>query len=92
MPREPIPPLVPDLAVEVRSQSNTPQEMQQKLRDYFKAGVRLVWSIDPQTRSARSHTSAADATTVAADEQPDGGAGSRLHLERLFDEADRQRP
>ena len=43
-PREPIPDLVPDLAIEVISRRNTRQEMDRKLRDYFTAGVRLVWS------------------------------------------------
>src|SRR5690606_19047662 len=51
LPKEPIPPLVPDLAVEVLSKGNTKREMERKLDDYFEAGVRLVWLIDPPTRS-----------------------------------------
>lgn len=39
--------LVPDLAVEVLSKSNTRAEIKRKLRDYFRAGVRRVWVIDP---------------------------------------------
>ena len=46
VPDAPIPSLVPDLAVEVLSPGNTPGEMARKLRDYFTAGVRLVWYID----------------------------------------------
>src|SRR5438876_2742933 len=47
LPPEPIPHLTPDLAVEVLSESNTTAEMTRKLRDYFTAGVRLVWYLDP---------------------------------------------
>lgn len=95
LPREPIPPLVPDLAIEVLSESNTAGEMQRKLRDYFEAGVRLVWYIDPKTRSARSYTSVGEVTTVNKEGELDGGEvlpGFRLHLGTLFDEADRQGP
>lgn len=49
--------LFPDLAVEVLSPSNTPQEMTDKLADYFQSGTRLVWLIDPATKSAEVHTS-----------------------------------
>src|SRR6516225_6022162 len=52
-PREPIPDLAPDLAVEVLSEGNTKPEMARKVREYFDAGVRLVWLIDPRKRSAR---------------------------------------
>src|SRR5262249_9858335 len=42
-PSDPIPRLVPNLAVEVVSRGNTPQELQRKLVEYFEAGVELVW-------------------------------------------------
>lgn len=51
VPREPIPDLAPDLAVEVISPSNTRREMDRKLHEYFAAGVRLVWYVYPQTRT-----------------------------------------
>src|SRR5262249_3742785 len=38
-PEEPIPDLIPDLAVEVLSEGNTREEMKGKLKDYFLAGV-----------------------------------------------------
>lgn len=37
----------PDLAVEVLSPSNTRREMEIKLEEYAKAGVKLVWYVDP---------------------------------------------
>lgn len=56
LPDEPIPDLAPDLAIEVLSAGNTEREMQRKLHDYFMAGVRMVWYIDPRDHSAKSYT------------------------------------
>src|SRR5262249_56975388 len=55
-PSEPIPDLVPDLAVEVISKGNTKSEMRRKLRDYFLAGVRLVWFVYPKKRTVQVFT------------------------------------
>jgi Uma2 family endonuclease len=52
LPLEPIPSIAPDLAVEVLSESNTRKEIDDKIREYFAAGTRLVWIIDPVDRSA----------------------------------------
>ena len=46
LPSEPIPDLVPDLAIEVLSEGNTPVEMKRKLREYFAAGVKQVRFVD----------------------------------------------
>src|SRR5207249_1285238 len=51
IPRQAIPDLSPDLAVEVLSESNTPAEIDQKLREYFESGTRLAWVIDPRART-----------------------------------------
>ncbi|QDU20228.1 Uma2 family endonuclease [Urbifossiella limnaea] len=40
----------PDLVVEVLSPSNTAREMEIKLGDYAKAGVQLVWYVDPDRK------------------------------------------
>src|SRR6266545_746869 len=42
----------PDLAVEVMSPSDSPVEVQQKVRDYLDAGARLVWTIAPKAKTA----------------------------------------
>jgi Uma2 family endonuclease len=42
---------IPDLVVEVRSKNDTNQEILKKVRDYLKAGVRLVWLADPGNRT-----------------------------------------
>jgi Uma2 family endonuclease len=90
---DPIPAIVPDLAVEVLSKGNTRREMQRKLRQYFDAGVRLVWYIDPKTRSAHAYTSSDDVQNVGEDGVLDGGdvlPRFQLSLSSLFEEADRQ--
>ena len=42
-----LPPVPPDLAVEVVSPSNRPGEIQRKVAEYLEAGVLLVWVVDP---------------------------------------------
>jgi Uma2 family endonuclease len=53
----------PELAVEVLSPNNTAKEMKQKLDDYFSAGVRLVWYVDPAQRTVQVFT-AVDRSTL----------------------------
>lgn len=57
VPAAPMPDIAPDLAVEILSQGNTRAEMERKLQDYFNAGTRLVWIVDPVSRVARVYTS-----------------------------------
>ncbi len=93
--RIPIPALIPDLAVEVLSESNTAKEMASKRRLYFEAGVRLVWHIDPKTRSATIHTGINTFAEVLPTGVLHGGEvlpGFSLSLEWLFKQADRQGP
>jgi Uma2 family endonuclease len=95
LPRRPIPALVPDLVVEILSESNTRREMDKKLKRYFEAGVRLVWYIDPETRTARAYTSLKDMTEIDENGALDGGdvlPGFRLPLRELFAQAERQGP
>jgi len=58
-------PVCPDLAVEVISPNDVADELQQKLEEYLKAGVRLVWIVSPRTRAVDVY-------------RPDGSA-LRLH-------------
>lgn len=41
----------PDLCVEVVSPSNTKRQLRDKTKEYFFAGVRMVWVVDPEDRS-----------------------------------------
>jgi Uma2 family endonuclease len=72
-PERPIPDLAPDLAVEVISEGNTEAEMERKLRDYFGAGVRLVWYVDPEPPRVRVYTSLTEMTTLTESDTLDGG-------------------
>lgn len=89
---EPIPDLVPDLAVEVLSTSNPPAEMSIKVGEYFSAGVRLVWLVDPSLRTATVFTAADNSVTLHVQDTLDGAAvlpGFTLSLRELFAELDR---
>jgi Uma2 family endonuclease len=41
----------PDLAVEVISPDDRAKEVDEKLEDYLRAGVKLIWVINPETRT-----------------------------------------
>jgi Uma2 family endonuclease len=87
LPRKKIPHLIPDLAVEVLSEGNTRGEMERKLREYFLAGVRLVWYVDPETRTAQVFTAPDQSTTLTESDILDGGdvlPGFTLPLKKLF--------
>jgi Uma2 family endonuclease len=93
-PREPIPTLSPDLAVEILSTSNTVAEMRRKRQEYFQAGVAVVWEIDPDARQVAVYETADSvrATLTQADTL-DGSPvlqGFTLSLHALFAELDRQ--
>jgi Uma2 family endonuclease len=80
----------PDLAVEVLSESNTQTEMIRKLKDYFFAGTRLVWFIDPDSRTAQSFTAPDQFITLTEADDLTGGdvlPGFRLNLGELFSAA-----
>jgi Uma2 family endonuclease len=93
VPTAPIPDLVPDLAVEVLSEGNTEGEMIRKRREYFSAGVRLVWLVDPVARVVTVFIAPDQSTVLVEDQMLDGGdvlPGFTLPLRELFAELDRQ--
>jgi Uma2 family endonuclease len=88
-----VPAVVPDLVVEVLSPSNSPREMARKRDEYFRAGVKLVWEIDPKTQTATVYTGPNSATPVPSDGTLDGGEilpGFTLSLREVFDRAERR--
>jgi Uma2 family endonuclease len=89
---EPIPDLVPDLAIEVLSQSNTAGEMSIKMDEYFAAGVRQVWLVEPNLRTVTVFDAADKFVALHQQDLLDGGAvlpGFTLALGELFAELDR---
>ncbi|MBI3468925.1 MAG: Uma2 family endonuclease [Planctomycetes bacterium] len=47
--------VAPDLAAEVVSPNDLYYEVEEKVAEYLEAGVRLVWVVNPATRSVRVH-------------------------------------
>jgi Uma2 family endonuclease len=93
-PEEPIPDLAPDLAVEILNEGNTPAEMRRKVGEYFDAGVRLVWLIDPKKRAARVYTPPHRSVPIREDQALDGGdvlPGFSVSLAELFRHMPRSR-
>lgn len=83
--------IVPDLAVEVLSPRNTPAEMERKVNDYLTAGTKVVWIIDPATRTAVLHSAGgpgtASPTVIDAAGELNGGEallGFVLRLAKIF--------
>jgi Uma2 family endonuclease len=77
----------PDLAVEVLSPSNRWTDIRRKIDQYFAAGARMVWIVDPQSKSVTVHPSADRSQTIGHDASLDGGdvlPGLRLPVAELF--------
>jgi Uma2 family endonuclease len=77
-----------DLAVEVTSHGNTPQEMKRKLADYFAAGVRAVWYVYPKSREVVVYSSPTESVTIQENGTLDGTPvlpGFTLPLVKLFE-------
>jgi Uma2 family endonuclease len=92
IPKEPIPSLVPDLTIEVLSESNTRPEMKRKRGEYFAAGVLMVWEIDCKRRKISVYTPDGAVTVLKASQRLEGGdilPGFVLELSDLFSELDR---
>lgn len=92
-PSEPIPDLVPDLAVEVLSEGNTRGEMDRKLREYFLAGVALVWFVDWNRRTVQVYVSPEDCRVLKESDTLEGGSvlpGLASPVRELFARSPRQ--
>jgi Uma2 family endonuclease len=80
----------PDLVVEVLSPGNTRREMEIKLEEYARAGVRLVWHVDPERKEVDVYPKAAPKRkrTVAAGGSLDGGdvlPGFAMPVAKIFE-------
>lgn len=90
LPSEPIPKLAPELAVEVLSEGNTVREMQRKVKEYFAAGSRLVWLIDPDARIVDVYTSPTRVRRHSEEDRIDGAKvlpGFSFTLRKILDRA-----
>jgi Uma2 family endonuclease len=82
----------PDLAVEVASPGNTVSDMNEKIEQYFAAGVRLVWLFFPKTRKIHVYNAANKITVLGEEDFLDGGdvlPGFRVSVHEIFKPLDR---
>jgi Uma2 family endonuclease len=78
---------IPDLVVEIRSKDNTMAELKRKADLYLKAGVRVVWLIDPFARNVLIYRGTSEPITLKEDAvitDPDILPGHELCLADLL--------
>jgi Uma2 family endonuclease len=92
-PKNRVPAIVPNLVIEIISDSNTISELRVKRSEYFAAGAELVWEIDPNQREVRAYTQDDQGILLPPEGNLDGSSivpGFVLPLSELFAEIDRQ--
>jgi Uma2 family endonuclease len=78
---------IPELVVEIRSKNDTISEIKAKIRDYLRAGTRLVWVVDPSTETAHAHRARSPVKTYRKTDAltcPQIIPGFRLAISELF--------
>ena len=81
-------PFAPDLAVEVVSPDQSARELEERTADYFAAGTRLVWIVNPHTRRVAVLSATAPIHWLREGESLDGGdvvRGFSLPIAALFE-------
>lgn len=79
--------VVPNAAAEVVSPSNTANEIEDKIVEYFAAGVQLVWVIYPLLQRVYVYRSPNEATILEFADELDGGdvlPGFKVKIAELF--------
>ena len=77
----------PDLAVEVLSPNDSPDEVAQKTKAWLAAGA-IVWIVDPENESVSCHISASDIRVYSAGKRLMGGPvvpGFECEIDEIFD-------
>jgi Uma2 family endonuclease len=79
-------PTMPDLAVEIVSPNDRPNDVQAKVKRYLEAGTPHVWVVDPGSETVTVHTAAGREGLEKDDTLPGGDVlpGFALRLENLF--------
>ncbi len=88
-PKDRVPKLPPTLAVEIISDGNTAEEMQQKIREYFDSASKLVWLVYPKTKTVAVYDAPTEQPTqiLAGSDTLSGGAvlpGFTITLKEVF--------
>ncbi len=79
--------VVPDLIGEVVSPGDLAYEVEERITEFLEAGVKLIWIVDPQNRTARVHRADGTSAWLKEDGVLDGEdllPGFRLPLKELF--------
>jgi Uma2 family endonuclease len=80
--------LAPDLAVESVSPNDTVLELEEKLDEYLRAGVRLVWVINPELRTLKVYRPDGTTAVLRNEDEIDGEnvvPGFRCKLSEIFE-------
>jgi len=80
-------PIPPDLCAEVLSPDDRAGDVLQKIDDWLRFGVRIVWVVDPKTRTVTVHEPTGHAQTLHESETLTGGdvlPGFEMPLAKLF--------
>ena len=80
-------PFAPDLAVEVVSPSDRLADVHVKIAEYFAAGTRLVWLVEPETRMVHVYRSQQQVEVLGTEDDLEGGdvlPGFQCPVRRLF--------
>ena len=80
-------PFAPDLAVEVASPSDRFTELQTKVAEYFRAGTRLVWIVEPANRTVHVYGAPHELQAFGEEDELTGDdvlPGLRCPVRRLF--------
>ena len=79
--------LVPDLAAEVVSPHDYWGEVEEKVAEYLAAGVRLIWVVNPKTKSVHVYRPGNEVLRVSGDDELTGGEvlpGFAVQVSELF--------
>lgn len=78
----------PDMAAEVISPNDSYVDVEEKVREYLEAGVRLVWVINPEHRTVRIHRADGTITDLGVNDELTGEdviPGFRMRVGELFE-------
>lgn len=79
--------VVPDLVIEILSPNDLASRLERKLKEYRRAGIPLIWVVEPESRTARVHRADGSAQDLDEDGTLDGEGvlpGFRCRVGDLF--------
>jgi Uma2 family endonuclease len=81
-------PVAPDLAIEVVSPNDSAEDIESKINDYMRYGVKMFWFFYPKLKQVRAFMPPATPQTLTIDDTLDGGdvlPGFTLALKDVFE-------